>query len=101
MFNIPHQNEPVATDTIMSNTTAVDDQSTMAQFFCQHDTLVCDAYGIKNTKQLITTLSNIIWKQGAIENIITDGRMYEIPKEPLTSFTTSSSEPYYQHEEQV
>ena len=47
VFNIPRHSEAVATDTIYSDTPAVDDGSTMAQFFCGRDTLVCDAYGIK------------------------------------------------------
>ena len=43
VFNIPRRIEAVATDTIFSDTPAVDDGSTMAQFFCGRDTLVCDA----------------------------------------------------------
>ena len=50
VFNIPRCSEAVATDTIFSDTPAVDDGSTMAQFFCGRDTPVCDAYGIKSTK---------------------------------------------------
>ena len=57
VFNIPRRSEAAATDTIFSDTHAVDDGSTMAQFFCGRDTLVCDAYGIKSTKQFINTLS--------------------------------------------
>ena len=60
VFNIPRRSEAAATDTIFSDTPAVDDGSTMAQFFCGHDTLVCDAYGIKSTKQFINTLSDNI-----------------------------------------
>ena len=63
IFNIPRRSEAVATDTIFSDTPAVDDGSTMAQFFCGRDTLVCDAYGIKSTKQFINTLSNNIRKR--------------------------------------
>ena len=48
VFNIPRRNEAVATDTIFSDTPAINDGSTMAQFFIGRDTLVCDAYGIKN-----------------------------------------------------
>ena len=50
LFNIPRRSEAVATDTIFPDTPAVDDGSTMGQFFCGRDTLVCDAYGIKSTK---------------------------------------------------
>ena len=48
VFNIPRRNEPVATDTIFSDTPAINDGSTMAQFFVGRDTLVCNAYGIKS-----------------------------------------------------
>ena len=60
VFNIPRRSEAVATDTIFSDTPAVDDGSTMAKFFCGCDTLVCDAYGIKSIKQFINTLSDNI-----------------------------------------
>ena len=43
VFNIPRRNEPVATDTVLCNTPAIHDGSTMAQFFVGKDPLVCDA----------------------------------------------------------
>ena len=73
VFSIPRCSEAVATDTIFSDTPAVDDDATMAQFFCGRDTLVCDAYGIKSTKQFINTLSDNIRKRGAMETLISDG----------------------------
>ena len=59
VFNIPCQNEPITTDTVMSDTPAITDGSTMAQFFCGQDTLVCDlgVYGIKDLKQFVDILS--------------------------------------------
>ena len=80
VFNIPRRSEAVATDTIFSDTPAVDDGSTMAKFFCGCDTLVCDAYGIKSTKQFINTLSDNIRKRGAMDTLISDGGKYEISK---------------------
>ena len=80
VFSIPRCSEDVATDTIFSDTPAVDDGSTMAQFFCGHDTLVCDAYGIKSTKQFINTLSDNIKKWGAMDTLISDGGNYDISK---------------------
>ena len=80
VFNIPRRSEAAATDTIFSDTPAVDDGSTMAQFFCGRDTLVCDAYGIKSTKQFINSLSDNIRKQGAMDTLISDGGKYEISK---------------------
>ena len=103
VFNIPRRSEAVATDTIFSDTPAVDDGSTMAQFFCGHDTLVCDAYGIKSTKQFINTLSDNIRKRGAMDTPISYGGKYEISKR-VTDLLHSlfikdyQSEPYHQHQ---
>ena len=103
VFNIPRHSEAVATDTIFSDTPAVDDGSTMAQFFCGRDTLVCDAYGIKSTKQFINTLSDNIRKRGAMDTLISDGGKYEISKR-VTDLLHSlfiqdyQSEPYHQHQ---
>ena len=103
VFNIPRRSEAVATDTIFSDTPAVDDGSTMAQFFCGRDTLVCDAYSIKSTKQFINTLSDNIRKRGAMDTLISDGGKYEISKR-VTDLLRSlfiqdyQSEPYHQHQ---
>ena len=103
VFNIPRRSEAVATDTIFSDTPAVDDGSTMAQFFSGRDTLVCDAYGIKSTKQFINTLSDNIRKRGAMDTLISDGGKYEISKR-VTDLLRSlfiqdyQSEPYHQHQ---
>ena len=91
VFNIPRRSEAVATDTIFSDTPAVDDGSTMAQFFCGRDTLVCDAYGIKSTKQFINTLSDNIRKRGAMDTLISDEANMRSPSESLISFALSSS----------
>ena len=80
VFIIPRCSEDVATDTIFSDTPAVDDGSTMSQFFCGHDIFVCDAYGIKSTKQFINTLSDNIRKWGAMDTLISDGGNYDISK---------------------
>ena len=103
VFNIPRRSEAVATDTIFSDTPAVDDGSTMAQFFCGRNTLVCDAYSIKSTKQFINTLSDNIRKWGAMDTLISDGGKYEISKQ-VTNLLCSlfiqdyQSEPYHQHQ---
>ena len=101
VFSISRCSEAGATDTIFSDTPAVDDGSTMAQFFCGHDTLVCDAYGIKSTKQFINTLSDKIRKWGAMDTLISDGGKYDISK-GVTDFLHSlfiqdyQSESYHQ-----
>ena len=101
VFSIPRCSETVATDTIFSDTPAVDDGPTMAQFFCGHDTLVCDAYGIKSTKQFINTLSDNIKKRGTMDTLTSDGGKYDISK-GVTDLLHSlfiqdyQSEPYHQ-----
>ena len=80
VFKIPRRNEAVATDTIFSDTPAINDGSTLAQFFIGRDTLVCDAYGIKSQKQFISTLYDNIRIRGAMTTLITDGGRYEISK---------------------
>ena len=75
----------------------------MAQFFFGRDTLVCDAYGIKSTKQFINTLSDNIRKRGAMDILISDGGKYEISQQ-VTDLLRSlfiqdyQSEPYHQHQ---
>ena len=76
VFSIPRCSEAVATDIIFSDTPAVDDGPTMSQFFCGHDIFVCDAYGIKSTKQFINTLSDNIRKWGAMDTLISDHSLF-------------------------
>ena len=103
VFSIPRCSEAVATDTIFSDTPAVDDGPTMAQFSCGHDTFVCDVYGIKSTIQFINTLSDNIRKWGAMDTLTSDGGKYEISK-GVTDLLHSlfiqdyQSEPYHQHQ---
>ena len=103
VFNFPRRNEPVATDTIFSDTPAINDGSTMAQFFVGRDTLVCDAYGIKSQKQFINTLYDNIRYRGAMTTLITDGGRYEITKKAADLLRSLfikqyESESYHQHQ---
>ena len=91
VFNIPRRNKPVVTDTIISDTPAINDGRTMAQFFVGNDTLVCDAYGIKSQKQFINTLCDTIKTRGAMTTTITDGGKYESQRKLLTFSGASSS----------
>ena len=80
LFSTFPGDEAVATDTIFSDTPAINDGSAMAQFFVGRDTLVCNAYGIKSQKQFINTLYDNIRFRGAMTTLITDGGRYEISK---------------------
>ena len=52
VLNIPRRHEPVATDTVFSDTPA--------QVFVGRDTLVADAYPMKSAKQFVNTLQDNI-----------------------------------------
>ena len=106
VFSIPRCSEDVATDTIFSNTPDVDDCSTMTQFFYGHDTFACDTYGIKSTKQFISTLSSNTRKWGAMITLTSDGGTYDISKgatDLLHSLFIQDfkSEPYHQQQNKV
>ena len=53
-LNIPRRHEPVATDTVFSDTPAVDSGVKQAQVFVGRDPLGVDAYPMKSGKQLST-----------------------------------------------
>ena len=59
-FNIPCRNEVVATDTIFSDTPAIDSGVTIAQTFVGKDSLVSDVYPMHSSKQFVNTLEDII-----------------------------------------
>ena len=90
-LNILRRNEPVLTDTVFSDTPAINDGSTMAQFFVGKDTLVCDAYGIKSQKQFINTLYYNIKTRKANHTIITDGENMKSQRKLLAFSGASSS----------
>ena len=79
-FNVKRRHEPVATDTIYSNTPAIDDGSTSAQIFVGTETLVTDIYGMKNDKEFVNTLEDNIRKRGAMDKLISDRAQVEISK---------------------
>ena len=106
VFSIPRCSEDVGTDTIFSETPAVDDGSTMTKFFYGHDTFACDTYGIKSTKQFISTLSSNTRKWGAMITLTRDGGTYDISKGvtnlPHSLFIQDfKSEPYHQQQNKV
>ena len=54
-LNTPRIHEPVATDTVFSDTPAVDSGVKQAQVFVGRDTLDADAYPTKRGKQFVDT----------------------------------------------
>ena len=91
VFNIPRRSEAVATDTIFSDTPAVDDGSTMAQFFCAEILLsvmpmASNQPNNSSTPSLTTSEKGEPW----IPLSVMEANMRS-PSESLISFALSSS----------
>ena len=66
-LDILRRHEAIATDTVFSDTPAVDGGVKQAQVFVGRDTLVADAYPMKSGKQFVNTLEDNIRRRGASE----------------------------------
>ena len=77
-LNVFRRSESVATDTIFSDTPAVDSGVTSAQFFVVCESMVCDVYPMKTIKQFVNTLEDNIRDRGAINQLISDSAQVEI-----------------------
>ena len=77
-LNVHRRNEPVATDTIYSNTPAIESGVTQPQFFVGCKTMVCDAYPMKTDKQFVNTLEDNIRTCGAMDQLISDSAQVEV-----------------------
>ena len=100
-FNLPRRSEEVATDTIVSDTPAIDSGVTMAQSFVGKRTLVTDVNPLKSQEQFVHTLEDNIRYRGAMTKLISDDAKVEISnkvKDILRMYHGSSwnSEPYHQ-----
>ena len=102
-INIPRRHEAVATDTVFSDTPAVDSGVKQAQVFVGRDTLVADAYPMKSGKQFVNTLEDNIRRQGAMDKLLSDSAKTEISNkvmDNLRAYHISNwhSEPYHQNQ---
>ena len=101
--NVKRRNEPVATDTVFSDTPAVDSGVTAAQIFVGRKSLVADVYGLKTDKEFVNTLEDNIRERGAMDKLISDCSKAEMSsrvKQILRALFISSwySEPYHQNQ---
>ena len=101
--NVPRRSEPVATDTIFSDTPAVCGGQMAAQVFVGRKTFVTDAYGIKTDAEFVGTLEDNIRKRGAMDKLISDSARAEISqkiKDILRMYRIDDyqSEPGHQHQ---
>jgi hypothetical protein len=102
-LNVHPRDEPVATDTIYSDTPAIDCGITSAQLFVGTKTHTADGYPIKSDKQFVNTLLDNITQHGAPTKLISDRAQVEISERvkqvlrPL-HISTWQSKPHQQHQ---
>ena len=102
-LNVHRRNEPVTTDTVYSDTPAIDSGDTYVQLFIGTESLVCDVEGMKTDKQFVNTLEDNIRRRGAPTKLISDSAKVEISqkvKDILRALCISDwqSEPYQQQQ---
>ena len=68
----------VATDTVYSDTLAVDSGVKQAQLFVGKESLVPDIYPVRFGKQFVNTLEDNIHRHGAMDKLISDSAKNEI-----------------------
>ena len=77
-LNIPRRHEAVATDTVFSDTPALDSGVKQAQVFVRRDILVAHAYPMKSGKQFVNTPEDNIKRRGAMDKFLSDSAKTEI-----------------------
>ena len=71
-LNITRRHEAVATDTVFSDTPAVESGVRQAQLFVGKESLVSDIYPMRSGKQFINTLEENIRRCRAMDKLISD-----------------------------
>ena len=102
-LNIPRRNEAVATDTVYSDTPAVDSGVKQAQLFVGKESLVSDIYPMRSGKQFINTLEDNIHRCGVMDKFISDSAKNEIShkvQDIIRAYNISDwqSEPHHQNQ---
>jgi hypothetical protein len=102
-LNVQRRDEPVATDTVFSDTPAIDGGETCAQIFVGTETLVTDVYGMKTEKQFVNTLEDNIRERGAMSRLLSDRAQVEISARVVGILRALhigqwQSEPHQQHQ---
>ena len=100
---VPRRHEPVATDTVFSDTPEVNSGVKQAQVFVGRDTLLADAYPMKSGKQFVNTLQDNIRRRGAMDKLLSDSAKTEISNKVIDilrayDISNSHSEPYHQNQ---
>ena len=101
-LNVPRRHEAVATDTVYSDTPAVDSGVKQAQLFVGKESLVSDIYPLRYGKQFVYTLEDNI-RCGAMDKLISDSAKKVIShkvQDILRAYNISDwqSEPHHQNQ---
>ena len=102
-LNVPGRHEAVSTNTVYSDTPAVDSGAKQAQLFVGKESLVSDIYPMRSGKQFVKTLEDYIHRCGAMDKIISDSEKNEIShkvEDILRAYNINDwqSEPYHQNQ---
>jgi hypothetical protein len=102
-LNVQRCDEPVATDTVYSNTPAIDGGEICAQIFVGTETMVTDVYGMKTEKQFVNTLEDNIRERGAMSRLLSGRAQVEISARIVGILRAMhigqwQSEPHQQHQ---
>jgi hypothetical protein len=102
-LNVHHSNEPFATNTVYSDTPAVDSGAISAQLCVGYDTLLADVYGMKTDEQFVERLEDQIRQRGAPDRLISDRAQVEISRKVVDilrayCIVNWHSEPHKQHQ---
>ena len=82
-LNAKHRDEPVATDTVYSDTPGIDNGYKQAHKFVGTKTMFTDVYGTKTYSQFVNTLEDCIRDRGAMFQLISNSAQVEISKRVL------------------
>ena len=77
-LNVPRRHEAVATDTVYSDTPAVDSGVKQAEHFVEKESLVSYIYPMRSGKQFVNSLEDNIHRHGAMDKLISDSAKNEI-----------------------
>ena len=100
-LNVPRRHKGVATDTVYSDTPAVDSGFKQVHLFACKESLVSEIYSIRSGKHFLNTFEANICRRGAMVKIISDSTKNEIfhkAKDILKVYKIKDwqSEPYHQ-----
>jgi hypothetical protein len=101
--NVHRRNEPVATNTVYSDTPAIGGGETAAQIFVGTESFVTDVEGMKTDRQFVNALEDNIRCHGAPTKLVSNRAQVKISnkvKDILRTLCISDwqSEPHQQHQ---